>query len=63
MCSVDFRIKILIHLHITALIPGEIAPDFSLDSVLDGKVESISLSSKKDKYIVLMFFSVDFMAM
>ena len=26
-----------------ALEPGDIAPDFSLDSVLDGKVESISL--------------------
>ena len=33
-----------------ALVPGDIAPDFSLDSVLDGKVEFISLSSVKDKY-------------
>ena len=43
-----------------ALVPGDIAPDFSLDSVLDGKVESISLSSMKDKYVVLMFYPVDF---
>ena len=39
-----------------ALVPG----DFSLDSVLDGKLESISLSSMKDKYVVLMFYPVDF---
>ena len=43
-----------------ALVPGDIAPDFSLDSLLDGKVESISLSSMKDKYVVLMFYPVDF---
>ena len=43
-----------------ALVPGDIAPDFILDSVLDGKVESISLSSMKGKYVVLMFYPVDF---
>ena len=42
------------------VVPGDIAPDFSLDSVLDGKVESISLSSMKNKYVVLMFYSLDF---
>ena len=41
-------------------VPGDIALDFSLDSVLDGKVESISLSSMKDQYVVLMFYPLDF---
>ena len=43
-----------------ALVPGDLAPDFTLDSVLDGKVESISLSSMKGKYVVLIFYPVDF---
>eukprot|EP00091_Calanus_sinicus_P015680 TRINITY_DN3419_c0_g1_i7.p2 TRINITY_DN3419_c0_g1~~TRINITY_DN3419_c0_g1_i7.p2 ORF type:complete len:173 (-),score=76.64 TRINITY_DN3419_c0_g1_i7:2-520(-) len=43
-----------------ALVPGDLAPDFTLDSVMDGKVESISLSSMKDKYVVLVFCPVDF---
>ena len=43
-----------------ALVPGDLAPDFTLDSVLEGKVEHISLSSMKGKYVVLMFYPVDF---
>ena len=38
-----------------ALVPGDLAPDFTLDSVLDGKVDSINLSSMKGKYVVLIF--------
>eukprot|EP00091_Calanus_sinicus_P015679 TRINITY_DN3419_c0_g1_i1.p2 TRINITY_DN3419_c0_g1~~TRINITY_DN3419_c0_g1_i1.p2 ORF type:complete len:172 (-),score=72.85 TRINITY_DN3419_c0_g1_i1:2-517(-) len=43
-----------------ALVPGDLAPDFTLDSVMDGKVESISLFSMKGKYVVLVFYPVGF---
>eukprot|EP00092_Neocalanus_flemingeri_P027627 GFUD01029980.1.p2 GENE.GFUD01029980.1~~GFUD01029980.1.p2 ORF type:complete len:190 (+),score=64.20 GFUD01029980.1:172-741(+) len=43
-----------------ALVPGDLAPDFILDSVLDGKVEPFKLSSAKSKYVILMFYPVDF---
>ena len=43
-----------------ALVPGDLAPDFTLESVLDLKTEPISLSSMKGKFVVLMFYPVDF---
>ena len=44
-----------------SLIPGDLAPDFILDSVDDeGMVESLSLDTMKGKFVVLMFYPVDF---
>ena len=43
-----------------SLVPGSLAPDFLLDSVDDERVESVSLASMKGKYVVLMFYPVDF---
>ena len=45
-----------------SLIPGNLAPDFTLLDLSDDdeeKVESISLNTMKGKFVVLMFFPVD----
>ena len=44
-----------------SLIPGNLAPDFTLNSVdEEGMVESFSLNDKKGKFVVLMFDLVFF---
>ena len=44
-----------------SIIPGNLAPDFTLNSVdEEGMVESFSLNAKKGKFVVLMFYPVDF---
>ena len=40
--------------------PFDAVPDFTLESVLDGFSEKFTLSSLKGKYIVLLFYPVDF---
>ena len=42
-----------------ALLPGDLAPDFTLESVLDGKVEDVTLSSLRGQYVMLLFYPVD----
>jgi peroxiredoxin (alkyl hydroperoxide reductase subunit C) len=43
-----------------ALLPGDLAPDFTLASVLDGQVENVTLSSLRGQYVMLLFYPVDF---
>ena len=42
------------------LLPDDVAPDFTLNSVYDGKVEKFTLSSLKGKPILISFYPVDF---
>ena len=42
------------------LLPNDTAPDFILDSVVNGNVEKFCLSSLKGKSILLYFYPVDF---
>ena len=45
-----------------SLIPGKLAPDFTLDSLDNkGMVESLSLGFMKGKFVVLMFYPEDFL--
>ena len=43
-----------------SLVPGDDAPDFTLQSIYKGVEEPISLSSMKGKFVVLMFYPLDF---
>ena len=43
-----------------SLLPGDRAPDFTLNSVLDNKEEQVSLSSLRGQNVLLMFYPVDF---
>ena len=41
--------------------PGDVAPDFSLEYVLDGEISWMTLSSySKDKFCLIIFYPVDF---
>ena len=42
------------------LLPYDDVPDFTLESVVDGETETFTLSSLKGKYIILLFYPVDF---
>ena len=53
----DDRKMLMVHHN---LLPNDPAPDFTLDSVLDGTVEKFSLSSLKGKNVLLFFYPVDF---
>ena len=37
-----------------------LAPDFTLTSMLDGQVENLTLSSLQGQYIMLLFYPVDY---
>jgi peroxiredoxin (alkyl hydroperoxide reductase subunit C) len=39
---------------------GKSAPDFSAEALVDGKVEKLSLSKLKGKWVVLAFYPADF---
>jgi len=43
-----------------ALLPGDLAPDYTLASMLDGQVENLTLSSLRGQYIMLLFYPVDY---
>ena len=53
----DDRKMLMVHHN---LLPNDAAPDFTLDSVVDGIVEKFSLSSLKGKNVLLFFYPVDF---
>ena len=49
---------VLISLPMMALLPGDLAPDFTLASMLDRQVENLTLSSLRGQYIMLLFYPV-----
>ncbi|KAJ1918451.1 Peroxiredoxin-2 [Mycoemilia scoparia] len=40
--------------------PNSVAPNFTVDAVVDGEIKKISLSDYKGKYVVLFFYPFDF---
>ena len=54
---VDERKMLMVHHN---LLPNDTAPDFILDSVVNGNVEKFSLSSLRGKNVLLYFYPLDF---
>lgn len=42
------------------MIVGTIAPSFTANALVDGKMQKISLDSYKGKWVILFFYSGDF---
>ena len=43
-----------------ALLPGDLAPDFTIASMLAGQVENLTVSFLRGQYIMLLFYLVDY---
>jgi peroxiredoxin 2/4 len=42
------------------MVVGNLAPNFTADALIDGKMQKVALESYRGKWVVLFFYSGDF---
>lgn len=45
---------------VIAMVVGNLAPNFSADALVNGKIQKVSLEGYRGKWVILFFYSGDF---